>query len=38
MATVNRAERFRSVPQVGRFSAYEVTGPTTMVILFDGDA
>src|SRR3546814_8116035 len=26
-ATVNRADRFRSVPQVGRFSTYEVTGP-----------
>lgn len=27
MATVNRAERFWSVPRFGRFSVYEVTGP-----------
>jgi hypothetical protein len=30
MATVNRAARFQSVPQVGRFPAYEVTGPCRM--------
>src|SRR3546814_16322752 len=29
-ATVNRADRFRSVPQVGRFSTYEVTGPMSL--------
>jgi hypothetical protein len=35
MATVNRAERFQSVPRVGRFSPYAVTGPGKRAVTGD---